>query len=813
MLNSFYNNISLRKGLVTTLIITTLFMSGGFSFLLPKKAQAQWTDVGHIAFQAGKWVWEKVQWVWEKAKIAGQFVATNLTAVLMQEERAEHWADLAMQIVIETALRTLMAMITNDIIEWVQNGYKGKPAFMSSNFGDYLASAADAAGGDFITKFLGAGFLCEEIDDIFKYNEIPLLQEHTFDEKVKCTLSDIGANLSNFYDDFKQGGWKVWTEITTKPHYDFYGAVITAQSAKLEAEELAKQESERDAAMGGGYLSVKDCVWLDKNGQEVEKHENIRGFPSLPDACKPENLKAAGFTGPCTSKCTIKAPASTVANITNKSLTSGMDRINATLANLAAKGGSFFKPYIMAIGEVMVNKLITDGLASLKGEGPSSSNDKAPLPKGETLPDPSKIPSDTNKELIPVLTIKQNLDIANQVLQKLRSSQLKIIKLVDKLRTANHDQTNYTIDFMKSKNVNYTPNEYTPVEFFYLFDYFQPVFTSEIEWYELCVPNAHSGKWKGYFENRYKKEISYLSKDSVTSDSGLGGKRIEFELYDENLEEISDKTTETKDDNGNLIKTEHIAIEEQTNTYSFSVMNLIKEGIFTTKSVTTKTDTSELITKIIKDDWGMIIGQTTEWVDNSSTKTVVAEKDYSWFEWYINITNPNNDKNINLFYESNSQEAIDHIDDVFSGFIEQFQDLPGQTADQIDKTEESIDYLENTYIPAVDYYLETYENNLKAPESQIVLNAEKDMLDKKIIAIDKIKAIDPSFDSNNFEDLVENVIAFTEQKVEDDGELLSVIGDKDYPSGKDLYGLIEALDDIYDHLLTLYYMCRTGRYN
>jgi hypothetical protein len=154
------------------------------------------------------------------------------------------------------------------------------------------------------------------------------------------------------------------------------------------------------------------------------------------------------------------------------------------------------------------------------------------------------------------------------------------------------------------------------------------------------------------------------------------------------------------------------------------------------------------------------------------------------------------------------------LESIFTYFIEQFQNSPGETADLIIKVEDALDYLSNTYIPAAELYLKLYENNLDNPEIQVVLDAEQDMLVKKVEAIDRIKAIDPTIlVSNTFDDLSEEVREFSELQAEEDGKLSQIIGDKSYPNNKNLYGLIDAIDNVYPQLVVLYSLCRTGRYD
>jgi len=96
-------------------------------------------------------------------------------------------------VMLNILLHQLLAMITNDIVNWIENGKT--PRFMSEGIGSYLKDAADNATGNFIDQYLGAGWLCEEFDLDIK---LALLDVPTFETQAKCSLSDIVDNVSDF---------------------------------------------------------------------------------------------------------------------------------------------------------------------------------------------------------------------------------------------------------------------------------------------------------------------------------------------------------------------------------------------------------------------------------------------------------------------------------------------------------------------------------------------------------------------------------------------------------------------------------------
>ena len=210
-----------QKLTASILVICLVGIITGPILLLPNKAQAQCAvyvagsapqSTGN-ALQTG---WEALQSVWRNASLA-EMIITAGELLWTNAQRLIEWA---LGVLLNTLLHQILAQLTNDIVNWIQNG--DEPRFMTEGLGDYLGRAADVAVGNFIDQYLGAGWLCEPFDLDIK---IALLDVPTFEEEVDCTLSDVVDNIEDFYDDFSAGGWTGWIELT-KPQNNFYGAFL-----------------------------------------------------------------------------------------------------------------------------------------------------------------------------------------------------------------------------------------------------------------------------------------------------------------------------------------------------------------------------------------------------------------------------------------------------------------------------------------------------------------------------------------------------------------------------------------------------------
>lgn len=149
--------------------------------------------------------------------------------------------------------RVMLNMLVNDIIKWIQGG--GQPRFVS-NWQNFLQTAADRAAGQFVTEYMGAGFLCGPFAAKLR---IALAAPATFDESVKCTLSEISDNIDSFFTDFSRGGWKGWLAVTELQN-NIFGADLLALDQRFDVIAKAKEAAQNEALAGSGYLDDKVCV-------------------------------------------------------------------------------------------------------------------------------------------------------------------------------------------------------------------------------------------------------------------------------------------------------------------------------------------------------------------------------------------------------------------------------------------------------------------------------------------------------------------------------------------------------------------------
>lgn len=226
------------------------------------------------------------------------------------------------------AVHIMLSLITMDIIRIIQ----GEEPTHIDDWGDFLKEAADLAGGVFIEQYLGMGYLCEQFDLDIK---IGLLDTTSFPESVRCSISDIVANIEDFQNDWNAGGWKGWIELA-KPENTAYGAIILAHDEKTVFEERAKEAAQSEAIAGQGFLGRK---------------------------CKQADIDA----GRCTRIGQIITPGSVISGMTNNILKQPLDIMRNITSGIVDIIPYEYQHYAEAVLAAFFNQMIRDAMGAILG--------------------------------------------------------------------------------------------------------------------------------------------------------------------------------------------------------------------------------------------------------------------------------------------------------------------------------------------------------------------------------------------------------------------------------------------------------------
>ncbi|MEK7116640.1 MAG: hypothetical protein AAB837_00555 [Patescibacteria group bacterium] len=205
----------------------------------------------------------------------------------------------------EFGLDSVAWIIANLVIErmaastvnWINSGFRGSPAFVTDPEA-YFQDIGDKIAGQYIFSNPNLNFLCGPIQAKIR---LALTQNYIQDRIWQCTLTDVGRNMDDFMNNFENGGWDNFFELTQRQQNNPIGAYLQAEN------ELNLQIATRQGT------KQKELDWG-------------KGFMSF-EVCGPEGRDPKD--GVCIGRAEIATPGSVIENKLNEVLGSGTKKLEA----------------------------------------------------------------------------------------------------------------------------------------------------------------------------------------------------------------------------------------------------------------------------------------------------------------------------------------------------------------------------------------------------------------------------------------------------------------------------------------------------
>ena len=163
--------------------------------------------------------------------------------------------------------KSTVSRMTSSIVNWVNSGFQGSPAFVQDIRG-FMLDVGDQVMGEFLQEVGGPlSFVC----DPFKLDvKIALAVQYQTARAgqppgtASCTLSGALSNIEGFLsstgDFVNDGGWDAWFQITTNPtQYTPFGQMLGAEAALNNRILNARAEELNLLNFGSGFLSARVC--------------------------------------------------------------------------------------------------------------------------------------------------------------------------------------------------------------------------------------------------------------------------------------------------------------------------------------------------------------------------------------------------------------------------------------------------------------------------------------------------------------------------------------------------------------------------
>jgi len=410
-----------KNTLSPILIICIIATILGSVLLYPQEAEAAY-PVSIVSDSDATWEfgWEALQNFFR-----GENISLSLQKLLIAIwEKTWTTLEWLLGVFLNLLLHQILAQLTNDIVNWIQNGTE--PRFLTMGLDDWLGMGVDNALGAFIDQYLGIGWLCEPFDIDIK---IAMLDQTTFKEEAKCTLSDMVENIEDFYNDFSKGGWKGWIELTEGGN-NVYSVYLIALDEKYRIIGIENKEQEAEIARGNGFFSPKDCIWYDANGKPIDLevdsetgrrytsgYKDVWGTPSLPAKCQPSTDPNAepfetvgGIPGPCYEKCISHTPGQTISDTVSDTMGGYRDTLNEQIGAFSAKAGPY-SVYVQAILTALINRTFKEGYGLLFAQNEDIPNPESPVPP------PPVDPGNNYENKVMASLLKTELDSIKETLE------------------------------------------------------------------------------------------------------------------------------------------------------------------------------------------------------------------------------------------------------------------------------------------------------------------------------------------------------------------------------------------------------------
>ncbi len=298
----------------------------------------------------------------------------------------------------------LLQKMTASIVNWINTGFEGSPAFLTNPEGFFL-DVGDQVTGEFLDKAGVLSSICSPFSFDLRLN-IALNQSTYATKRYTCTLGKIigntrnaiatagqnsgitvsgdpnGATLGNFIDgDFSQGGWGGYIAYTTEPQNNAFGAYLLAQSDLQARISEKKTAVNTDLNRGQGFLSWQKCTDVTssfQNGgaaghgltgiQENQLRNSvgdqttvITGKTQL-DKPTSVSVKLSPEGDATYQDCQTQTPGSVIGGSLQRQLDVPADKL--VLVKTISDS-------IDAMLGALVNQMFTKGLAALSGNGSS----------------------------------------------------------------------------------------------------------------------------------------------------------------------------------------------------------------------------------------------------------------------------------------------------------------------------------------------------------------------------------------------------------------------------------------------------------
>ncbi len=174
--------------------------------------------------------------------------------------------------------KQIVSSMIRSLINWVNSGFQGSPAFVQ-DLKQHMLGILDQAAGQFIQSLGGIGeFICSPFRlDVQAALSINYARARSGmpsgPTEGMCTLSGIQSNIENFLSGTVES-MDQWVQVTSNPQNTPLGAYLEAEASMNVALRNAAGQEMQLLDFNQGFLSRRICEGV--NGQPSQEGQNCR---------------------------------------------------------------------------------------------------------------------------------------------------------------------------------------------------------------------------------------------------------------------------------------------------------------------------------------------------------------------------------------------------------------------------------------------------------------------------------------------------------------------------------------------------------
>ena len=233
---------ALKKTLAGIFVMLTLVGSG--TLMVPQRADA--------IFGIGDTVFDPSNFLKNTITAAQEAVSSGFLGAL-------HLKEFTLDGIAWSLAKKVLAQSVASVVDWINSGFNGKPAFIT-DYDKYFLNAADEAAGDFI-QAANFGQLCQPLQTPVRFIlDLSYRQARDYRERSQCTLTSAVGNMQNFVNgNFREGGWTQWFSVVSNPANNIYGATAQGRASLRDSVDQNQKNAKIEEENGHGFLSQKNC--------------------------------------------------------------------------------------------------------------------------------------------------------------------------------------------------------------------------------------------------------------------------------------------------------------------------------------------------------------------------------------------------------------------------------------------------------------------------------------------------------------------------------------------------------------------------